>query len=180
MPFMLYSTCETNAGTQYTQIRKDLKLAGDGAIAAIVRTKNRKHVTPFQWSITERELLQAVNPRQNDLAVVFDLKPKVAENVSLYRLVKMWGHSYSDWTPMALCIERLFMDHIVQDPASFKERFAVRPQERLLIGEFLYTKGGTKSGTWNWGMVGRVNGALLWGDAYMFLTKSLRKALLGQ
>jgi hypothetical protein len=34
--------------------------------------------------------------------------------------------------------------------------------------EFLYVNGGAKGGTWTWGLVGRVNGALLWPDALRF------------
>src|SRR5262245_7642546 len=32
-----------------------------------------------------------------------------------------------------------------------------RGSDRSLVGEFLYVQGGVTGGTWNWGMVGRVN-----------------------
>jgi hypothetical protein len=52
-----------------------------------------------------------------------------------------------------------------------------RDAERDQLGEFLYLQGGVKKGTWNWGMVGRVNGALLWPDAFAYLTDSLGRVL---
>ncbi len=43
-------------------------------------------------------------------------------------------------------------------------------------GEFHYVQGVVK-GTWNWGMVGRVNGAILSRDAFDYLSKKLKEVL---
>jgi hypothetical protein len=49
--------------------------------------------------------------------------------------------------------------------------------ERDVVGEFLYVQGGTTGGTWNWGPVGSVNGALVWPDAFAYLCGELTRVL---
>ena len=113
---------------------------------------------PFRNSLRAQEMQK--------LAVENGLKPYQTANVSLYRVMNVWGHSYEAWTPVAVHLEALFVDREHLAPAEFKKRFRDRDADRDQIGEFLYLQGGVREGTWNWGMVGRVNGALLWPDAF--------------
>jgi hypothetical protein len=109
--------------------------------------------------------------------IVIDLKPTVGCNVSLYRLLDVWGFSCEEWTPLALRLECLFVDVDQADPRKFKESFTVIEAKRECVGEFLYLQGGVHSGSWNWGMIGRVNGTLLWPKAFSYLAGELGKAL---
>lgn len=59
----------------------------------------------------------------------------------------------------------------------FKKQFDDRGADGSLVGEFLHLQGGVTGGTWNWGKVGRVNGALLWNDAFTYLVGDLRMKL---
>jgi hypothetical protein len=99
------------------------------------------------------------------------------ENVSLFRLLDVWGYSCPLWTPLALRLQGLFVDVEHDDPAGFKQFFSWNANKDDLVGEFLYVQGGTRGGTWNWGQVGSVNGALLWRDAFDYLSSELSKAL---
>jgi hypothetical protein len=108
---------------------------------------------------------------------VVDLKPRVAGNVSVFRLLDVWGYSEDQWTPLALRLQAIFSDRDEPNPL-FKNSFVDPGTDHTLVREFLYVQGGVSSGTWNWGMVGRVNGALLWPDAFDFLVTALRKPIL--
>jgi hypothetical protein len=109
-------------------------------------------------------------------ALVIDLKPNVKRNVSLYEVLDVWGYSYHTWTPIAVCLRELYVDDEREDASTFKDQFDHAGTGHL-VGEFLYVQGGVGGGTWNWGMVGRVNGALLWRDAFAFLSGALGKRL---
>ena len=129
--------------------------------------------------MSEDDIVRTLNPNNNEAkqSIVIDLKPHVAGNVSLFRLRDIWGFSFEQWTPLALRLQALFVDQAAVNPAVFKNSFSetgTRPQH---VGEFLYVQGGVTKGTWNWGMVGRVNGAILWPDAFRFLAGSLQEAL---
>ena len=105
------------------------------------------------------------------------MKPRVAGNVSLYRLLDVWGFSYDSWTPLAIRLRALFGDRQEANPLAFKNSFVDPGIDHSLVGEFLYVQGGVSKGTWNWGQVGRVNGALLWRDAFDFLTTALHRSI---
>lgn len=132
----------------------------------------------MSWHLPETELLKlVVEEKPSDHAILIDLKPNAKGNVSIYQLKDIWGFSYSEWTPIALHLETLFVDEEIENPDSFKNTFeAPNLKDRENVYEFLYLRGGTKGGTWNWGMVGRVNGALLWPDALKYFIDELRKS----
>ena len=65
-------------------------------------------------------------------------------------------------------------DHCLAFPGAVEE-FPFRPEDGGVIAhEFLYLNGGTGEGTWNWGMAGSVNGALLFQDAWEYLANQVR------
>ena len=177
MPFFLYE-CSLDASrvTNYKCI-KQIKVAGsDGPISLYVREQNRHGELPFAWHMTEQELLTKLNVSPQNHALVIDLKPSMKNNVSLCRLKHIWGFSYNEWTPMLVRLETLFMDKKENNPTGFKQQFNDRNAQKDYVHEFLYLQGGVKEGTWNWGMVGRVNGALLWPDALDYFIGELKKA----
>lgn len=177
MPFMLYGVQPTPSGSAFEYVRH-LQLAGSrGPLRRFVQENVVSDERPVGWHATEQGILTAAGEPADSQAIVIDLKPSVKGNVSLYRLRDVWGYSYADWSPLALRLESLFVDRVVEDVAAFKRSFVVPPDSSDEIGEFLYVQGGTCGGTWNWGMVGRVNGALLWPNALAYLSGALLAAL---
>ena len=177
MPFMLYDVIADASQDRYTFAR-EIKLAGpSGPLAVFSRKANPEQRVPFGWHATEGDIIRLLGGLPATQAIVIDLKPRVAGNVSLYRLLDLWGYSDENWTPLALRLEVLFGDREEPNPLVFKNSFVDPRTDHSLVGEFLYVKGGVSKGTWNWGMVGRVNGALLWRDAFDFLVSSLQEAL---
>lgn len=177
MPFMLYDAVISQGTRRYTRSRT-VSIAGNtGPLAAIQRSRNTAAAETFRWHATHKDIVSAIAGSSPTQEIVIDLKPNVAKNVSLYRLLDVWGFSCPDWTPLALRLEVLFVDVPHDEPARFKESFTCEDADRDLVGEFLYVQGGTRGGTWNWGQVGRVNGTLLWRDAFHYLSGELSKAL---
>ncbi len=111
------------------------------------------------------------------MSILIDLKPNDDKKVSLYRLCDIWGFSEDEWTPVALRLQALFIEKSVADPATFKKSFVDTDFDGAFVGEFLYLLGGVKGGNWRWGMVGSVNGALLWKKTFDWLAGELGKAL---
>lgn len=177
MPFVLYDVTPTTNGKRYTLVRT-IPIAGKtaGPLAAIHDSKNATRKTPFPWHAPVTEILRTIGAKPTQ-EILIDLKPNVSKNVSLYRLLDVWGFSYAEWTPLALRLEALFSDRSQEDPAQFKASFTDENAEPSFVGEFLYVQGGTAGGTWNWGQVGSVNGALLWRDAFDYLSGELSKVL---
>jgi hypothetical protein len=177
MPFMLYDTPQTRAGKKmYTKVRT-VRIAGKkGPLFAIHEKKNPKKKSPFKWHATADEIVVAIGGRATQ-EILINLKPNVAKNVSLYRLVDVWGFSYERWTPLALRLEVLFADLPHEDPEKFMNSFEIKNRKRDCVGEFLYVQGGTDRGTWNWGRVGNVNGTLLWRPAFHYLCSELERTL---
>ena len=108
--------------------------------------------------------------------MVFDLKPG-SPNVSLYRLKDLWGYSYDIYTPIALRLECLFHDKQVGAPGEVKRKFTDENFNGTILAEFLYINGGTHRDRWSWGLAGRVNGALLWREAFSYFVSELNDTL---
>lgn len=177
MPFGLYDVTRGSQANRYTFVRTAALAGGAGPLRQVQRSKNGAGITPHPWHADCDELVAAIPGTTPGQEIVIDLKPNVAQNVSLYRLLDVWGFSHAEWTPLALRLEVLFVDLTDEDPKLFKSSFSDEGADRSLVGEFLYVQGGTSVGTWNWGRVGSVNGALLWPDAFDYLSGELGKGL---
>jgi hypothetical protein len=174
---MLYDTSDEPGGRRYN-FRHLISLAGGGGpLATFARTRNPANQVPFGWHASEEVLVGHFGGSPDKQVIVIDLKPRVTGNVSLYQLLDVWGYSLEEWTPVAVRLRALFADHKEPNPLTFKNSFVDPGTDHALVGEFLYMQGGVRKGKWTWGMVGRVNGALLWKDAFVFLTENLGKSL---
>lgn len=158
MPFFLYRL----DGDAYVRVRSNVPLAGQqGPFCATAR---RSPDTP-EWELSERELVRSYGVDPDSHVVIIDLKPKVEDEISLYRLKYAWGYSADGWTPFALELEGLYVDEKPQtgnSAASIKQRFPISSEPGDRIYEFLYVNGDGKKGSWAFGRVGSVNAALLW------------------
>jgi len=90
--------------------------------------------------------------------------------VTLLRVLDVWGFRYPSWAPLALRLA-VACDCYTEDPNKLKVRFSGPEGGNALVHEFLYLKAG-----WSWGMVGRVNGALLRPDAFNYFVDEIRKS----
>lgn len=177
MPFMLYDVAERAGRLWYSHVGV-VQIAGNtGPLASVARNRNTAGVIPFRWHASSDDLVAAIPNGSKGQEILIDLKPSAAKNVSLYRLLDVWGFSYENWTPLALRLETFFVDREEREAEAFKKQFDDSSAERSKVGEFLYVQGGVQGGTWNWGQVGRVNGALLWKDAFDYLVGELGKKL---
>jgi hypothetical protein len=176
MPFLLYNTTGSPGQHHHTLVRQ-IKLAGrTGPLARHAALLNPDKAVPFRWHATAAELLPYLGASPGAQNILIDLKPR-AKDVSVYQLCDVWGFSYEEWTPIELRLQSLFIEKAEPNPSQFKQSFSDAGSDGSLVAEFLYMLGGVNGGTWNWGMVGRVNGALLWKDAFDFLTVEVGTAL---
>ena len=189
MPFYLYQKERINAvSSSYIQ-KENISLAGtnNAIYKSLIKTEQlieNQDQGDLEWHLSDYDLLSTAidqylseSALPNDYAIVIDLKPGDKERVSLYELKDIWGYSYSsDYTPIALRLETLAVDLDHPNPDALKQRFETNDSLREPVHEFLYLQGGAgeDSGTWNWGQVGSVNGALLWPDALKFFFKKIQ------
>jgi hypothetical protein len=101
-----------------------------------------------------------------DSTLIIDLKPRDVEpNLSLYELVRVWGYSADEWTPIMLQLRALFVD---DDPSRFdRQKFTRSTSENTEpIFSFLYLsgsiQGGELTGKWTTPPSSPTNSALLW------------------
>ena len=191
MPFYLYKKERINEeSSRYIQ-EKSISLAGNNVIyKSLIKTEQllkNQDQDGFGWHLSESDLLRTATDRYlsesvlpNEYAILIDLKPSVEGNVSLYELKDIWGFSYPDYTPIALRLETLFVDHEPKNsnPDAFKKCFKNNNCFREQVHEFLYLRGGYNSGKWLWGQVGSVNGALLWPEALEFFFEKIKPYFL--
>jgi hypothetical protein len=147
MPFMLYCVTGEPGREQYT-FDRGIRVAGrSGPLAMISRSANSEHRIPFEWHATSDEIIRLLGGSPSTQAIVIDLRPRVAGNVSLYRLLDVWGFSYASWTPLAIRLRGLFSDRQEANPLAFKNSFVDPGTDHSLVGEFLYVQGGVSKGT---------------------------------
>jgi len=176
MPFMLYDVSQEEGYREYTYVRR-VKVGGSrGPLAVIQRKRNTSRQSPFSWHAAAADIVAEIPGANQTQEIIIDLKPNVSKNVSLFRLLDVWGFSYNEWTPLALMLETIFAARKEEDVEGFKRRFDDRQADRSRVGEFLYLRGGVSGGNWNWGRAGMVNGALLWKNAFTYLASSLKNA----
>ena len=147
----------------------------------------KRNQEPLKWHMKEDDLINVANSsglistdkhtRSSRYAIVIDLKPGVPNNVSLYWIRDIWGYSTKEWTPLCLRASVLFADLRADDPNELKRKFAISKNDKGLenVFEFLYIQAGVKRGTWKWGPVGTVNGALLWPDPMKFFIENINR-----
>jgi hypothetical protein len=178
MAFLLYEYSKNSSGTNDYKRIKDVRLAGkEGAISIYISKINKqKNIEkPFPWYISVDEVLTNLNATPQNNSLIIDVKPYDKKRVSLYRLEEIWGFLYpEEWSPLLVRLESLFVDWEVKNPEKFKEQFNDQDSEKEVIYEFLYIRKDKK--TWNWGMVGRINGALLWPNALRYFISVLNKS----
>jgi hypothetical protein len=171
MPFYLYRL----DGDNFDRVRSNVPLAGvNGPLCGAARC------TPDnpEWDLSGEALVRFFGVDSSDHAVVIDLKPRVPNEISLYRVKHLWAYSSHGWTPFALELEGLYVD--AQPPAgtsaaAFKQRFPRLAQPGGRIYEFLYLNGDGKSGRWAFGRVGSVNAPLLWERVFDSLLKRINR-----
>ena len=177
MPFMLYNISGESGREQYA-FNRGIQLAGEsGPLAKYCRALNPEKRIPLKWHVTSKKIIQILGGAPTEHAIVFDSKPGSTSRVSLYRLLDVWGFSYANWTPLAIRLRTLFADRKEANPFTFKNSFLDPGTEHSLVGEFLHVQGGVSEGAWNWGKVGRAHGALLWSDAFDFLSTALKQSI---
>jgi hypothetical protein len=171
---IVYTLMEEPGNTVYQLARKIRLTAKTGAIASFVR--EARGTEPGGWRMNERDILVGVDADHDSQAVVVDLKPHARDIVSLYRMRGIVGYSYTDWTPICFLFERLFDDQAESDPKHFKQRFTREEGFRGTHAvSFVYLHRGTLEGrAWNWGHIGRVNGAILFSNAWRHFDQEIR------
>lgn len=123
--------------------------------------------------MSEDKLLDWFGGTPNSHAAIVDLKPNAEGIVNLYRIRGIIGYSHTDWTPICFLLEEMFADEPNANPGSFKQEFTFSGFQRKAIS-YVYLRRGTQGGAaWNWGHVGRVNGALLFPEAWQYFTEEL-------
>ena len=135
----------------------------------------------LKWGISEQELLasEAKEFCGGKYHLVIDLKPNAEQNLSLYQIEHIWGWTIQSWTPIALRLRPLFTDFKVQDATEAKKQFELPSDKELAdigspVHEFLYFWHKNPLSTWNWGLVGHVNGALLWPDVFDYFVERIK------
>jgi hypothetical protein len=176
MPFLLYKKESDHC---FVRIRE---VVLPRSIKSYVMSKGSDDADELQWHIESKALLKCEVPHNespNDYSLMIDLKPRDKTAVSIYQLLEIWGVSYGTWTPVLMHLQPLWSDWESPDPEAFKKRFALPSLLEAPIYEFLYLnhKGGRARG-WTWGLVGRVNGALLWPGALTYFMKQIDAQML--
>jgi hypothetical protein len=170
MPFFLYR----EEGRNFALVRS-VALAGQNGPFCIAAKQNAD--SP-EWELSEDELIRSFEADSEHHAVIIDLKPRMKEKVSLYRIRHAWGYSSQGWTPFALELEALYVDFKPPSRLSatvFKKHFPI-PTKVADVYEFLYLNGDGKTGTWSFGKVGSVNAPLLWAEVFdSFITRINQK-----
>ncbi len=176
MPFLLYDVSDGPAGRTY-RLAQEVKIGGNsGPLPRLLAARSPGAACPVGWHATLADLLAAIPGGRPGQEIVLDVKPGDESDVSLCRLTDVWGFSYATWTPLALRLEPIYGDH-GESPAHFLETPPTSRPRRSALGMFLYVQGGVSGGTWNWGKAGRVTGALLWPEAFAYLSRELGAAL---
>jgi len=176
MPFWTYAVRSGVSGSAPTYIRDHkVPLSGkNGPFYKYVSQLITGDEEELYWDMTESQILSELGVEHTEnAAIVVDLKPNVKDNVSLFRIRRVWGISHPEWSPIAVQLETLFIDWATTEADKMKMDFK-EPENRNLVHEFLYLRGGTSSGGWSWGQVGSVNAALLWPDDFNHFARCIQ------
>lgn len=175
MAIYLFEKRTLDSGSSYKMI-SEVPIAGHNLIYNTWLNKGK----PINagWEITENDILEnfknaaSVNSCP---ALIIDFDPKGKEEITLLEMVHIYAYTYADktteeiwWTPILPKMYEIKPKKHFSKCKSPRERKAIISEFESTgygneIVEFLYLQG-EKHG-WNWGMVGRVNGALIYSDA---------------
>lgn len=175
MPFLVYE----QSNNELKRV-KGVSLGGNqGPFAQHVRKLVEEgKEAPIEWHLTASEMLSYLGIGQPDQqTLIVDLKPNAHNNVSLYRITDVWGHTKTSWTPLGLRLETVFVDRHESNPDEFQKRFQLPSDEGDLVHEFLYLTGGADSDSWGWGMTGNVNAPLLWPETFRYFVEAMTEDL---
>lgn len=152
------------------EIVDEVSLAGHNVIYNQWKKKGEPRNEGWQINSNdlENELQNLVDADYRSL-VLIDYDPSGKEEVVLLQVKDIYAYTYASkdtgevwWTPIMLRMQKVFGREL-QNELSDKQRkdlisnFNAEYQEEVI--EFLYLQGEKRG--WNWGMVGRVNGALI-------------------
>jgi hypothetical protein len=133
---------------------------------------------PYRWHVDVLPELDAQSDYRNG-SLIIDLKPKQNKtNVSLYEVLDVWGWSESDWTPIVLRLNGLFVD---ESPETINRDDFLRDDADIQgpIYEFLYLVGSVKDGALNGLWVpppaSPTNAALLWPETLSYFFQCIRE-----
>jgi len=131
-----------------------------------------KSISIPKWSF-EVEKALSIDGHPNH-AVIINLKPNNKDKkLSIYELVKVWGYSSSDWTPIMLQLRGLFVDEEKNDIDEDNFTRMIN-QFNEPIFSMLYLNGsianGELTGKWTAPRASPTNSVLLWPDTLKYFT----------
>jgi hypothetical protein len=134
---------------------------------------------PLKWSIQVGAALeQAGYPGH---ALMIDLKPNSQEpNLSLYEIVRVWGHSHHGWTPVMLYLRGLLID---EQPAHFDRQDFRRAEADIddPVFSMMYlngtVRGGKLNGKWTPPGPSPTNSVLLWPETLQYFSDEAAKLI---
>lgn len=189
MSFALYLTANAAGRCHYTFVRH-VQMAGSqrGLLGIFLSELEETHDKNPRWHLSEEDLLARLGFNGGKHALVIDLMPDKKDkgqtvkrrDVSLYRIRSIWGFTYPEYVPVVLLLECLCLE---VPPSIFyetnsKEAFEFPISRGTMVCDFLYLNGKAReTRPYCWGMVGFVNGALLWKDAFDFFHMSIANEL---
>lgn len=176
MVHLLYKL-DPEGGPEATAYRlvKPVKFAGKDSPITPYVIENAKDEHPFGWHMHEAEILKRLGVDASSHATVIDLWPNRSDAVLLFQVKGILGFSYMDWTPICFLLETLIDHEKSEDPAKRKREFLLpNNHQGDKVLSFVYLRGGFQEGSWLWGAIGSVNGAILERDAWRYFDHKLR------
>lgn len=133
---------------------------------------------PYAWHINVVKRL--AERGQGGHALLINLKPNDATNLSLYELADIWGYSDSGWTPILMHLRGLFVD---EDPNNFNvrdfHRSAIEVEDPIF--SMMYLSGtvqdGNLRGRWTAPRASATNSVLLWPHTFKYFTEQVEVVL---
>ncbi len=168
---------------QYERV-KEVPLFGvkTGIVCDMLRNEIKDNIINGQkWSIDVSESLRKLGNEKS--ALVIDFKPNAADGkIHLHQLIKIYGFSNSEWTPLLLYFQGLIVD--ADRNSEKKENFTVDldlVKEHDPIFSFTYRLGGIANGLlvgkWTSSGPSAANSALLWPDAFNFFMSNCQQII---
>lgn len=171
--YFVYDTANIGQVTRYTRrSRESLFGCRSGWIPYLLREEAPASASePFRWHFNVRDAMARHD--RSGATLVIDLKPNEANNVSLYEVVEVWGHSEHGWTPIMMRLRGLFVDGSAEqvDPSKFDYNLADADDP---IFSVMYLRGtvreGALLGPWTAPGPSSTNGVLLWPHVMAYFT----------